>query len=281
MLARSFGRTGVKLPVVGQGTWNMERDSARSAVRALERGIELGMTHIDTAEMYGGGEVERLVAQALRGRRERVFVASKLLPQNASRKGTLRACEQSLTRLGVEQLDLYLLHWPGQHPLEDTFAAFEELRKAGKIRFWGVSNFDDVELEAAVRIAGRGKIACNQVLYHLGQRAIEHRVLPACEKHGLALVGYSPFGSGDFPSARSRAGKVLSDVARARDATPRQVALAFLVRRAPLFTIPKASSSKHVEENAGGAELELDASDIAALEAAFPRGSSARGVPIL
>ena len=136
MLARSFGPTGVKLPVIGQGTWNMERDSARSAVRALVRGIELGMTHIDTAEMYGGGEVERLVGEALRGRRERVFVASKVLPQNASRKGTQRACEQSLARLGIEQLDLYLLHWPGSHPLEDTFAAFEELRAAGKIRFW-------------------------------------------------------------------------------------------------------------------------------------------------
>jgi len=281
MLTRRFGPTDVKLPVIGQGTWNMERDSARSAVRALEQGIELGMTHIDTAEMYGGGEVERLVGQALRGRRERAFVASKVLPQNASRKGTVRACEQSLARLGIDQLDLYLLHWPGRHPLEDTFAAFEELRAAGKLRFWGVSNFDDVELEEAVRIAGRGKIACNQVLYHLAQRAIEHRVLPACKKHGVALVGYSPFGSGDFPTARSRGGKALSEVARARGATPRQVALSFLVQQAPLFTIPKASSTKHVEENAGAGELELDANEIAALDSAFPRGSSARGVPIL
>jgi diketogulonate reductase-like aldo/keto reductase len=207
--------------VIGIGTWQMERDDAGSAIAAIKRAIERGMTHVDTAEMYGNGRVEELVAEAIAGQRERVFLASKVLPRNASFEGTLRACEASLKRLRVDHLDLYMLHWPGDHPLADTFRAFEQLREQGKIRRWGVSNFDDVELAGAIAIAGDGKLACNQVLYHLGQRDIEHRVIPQCVKHGIAPVGYSPFGSrGRFNA------KPLEALAKERKATPRQLALA-------------------------------------------------------
>jgi diketogulonate reductase-like aldo/keto reductase len=279
--SRSFGRTGVALPVIGQGTWNMEHDDRRSAIAALHRGLELGMTHIDTAEMYGSGEVERLVGEALRGKRERAFVASKVLPANASFRGVIGACEASLRRLAIAVLDLYLLHWPGEHPLEDTIRAFEELRQKGKIRFWGVSNFDERKLSAAVRIAGAGAVACNQVLYHLRERAIEHRVIPFCEEHDIAVVAYSPFGSGDFPSAESQGGRVLEVIAKARGVTARQIALAFLVRESPLFAIPKASRAAHVEDNAGAGEIELTPDEIARIDEAFPRGRARRGVPMI
>lgn len=280
-LARPFGPTGLTVPVIGQGTWNMERDTKSDAVAALRRGLDLGLTHLDTAEFYGNGVVERLVAEAIRGRRDEVFLASKVLPGNASRRGTLEACDASLARLGTDHLDLYLLHWPGEHPLEDTIAALEELVAAGKIRHWGVSNFDEHELDRAVAIAGRGRVACNQVLYHLGERSIEHAVLDACEGHGVALVGYSPFGSGDFPAPSSRGGKVLAEIARRHGRTARQVALAYLVRRAPLFTIPKASHVAHVEDNAAAATLELTTEQIATIDVAFPRGGRRRGVPTL
>jgi diketogulonate reductase-like aldo/keto reductase len=280
MRTRTFGPTGVEVPVIGQGTWNMELDDPQSAVRALERGLELGMTHIDTAEMYGSGAVERLVGEALRGRRERAFVVSKVLPHNASRRGTLRACERSLERLGIDELDCYVLHWSGTHPLEDTFAAFEELRQAGKIRSWGVSNFDDEELDRAVGLAGPGKIACDQVLYHLGERAIEHRLHATCDKHGIALVGYSPFGSGDFPASGSAERRVLDDIAEAHGVTAHAVALSFLVRMAPLFTIPKSSQPEHVDANAAAGDLELDEKELATIDATFPRGRTRRGVPM-
>jgi len=277
---REFGSSGVRVPVIGQGTWQMEGDDRQSAIEALRAGIDLGMTHIDTAELYGSGRVEQLVAEAIAGRRDELYLVSKVMPSNASRAGTIRACEQSLKRLRTDRLDCYLLHWPGNHPLAETIDAFEQLRADGKIRAWGVSNFDERELERALEIAGPGKIACNQVLYNLAQRDIEHAVVPWCEAHGVAVVGYTPFGGSRFPPA-GRSGKALVEVAERHGASPYQVALAFLTRAPTLFAIPKASSPKHVRDNAAAANLALDPADIAALDAAFPRPRRRPGVPSL
>ena len=279
MQARAFGATGRQVPVIGQGTWNLERGDEAKAVAALRRGLELGMTHVDTAEMYGRGAAERRIAKAIAGRRDEVFLVSKVLPENSSRAGTLRACERSLERLATDHLDLYLLHWRGAPPLEETVSAFEQLRADGKIRAWGVSNFDVEDLDELAKLAPIESIACNQVLYHLEERAIEHAVLPWCERRGVAVVGYSPFGSGGFPSPRSRGGRVLKEIADARDATPRQVALAFLVRRPALFAIPKAADVRHVEENSGAGDLRLEASEIAQIEEAFPLGRRPKSLP--
>jgi diketogulonate reductase-like aldo/keto reductase len=270
MQTRGFGWTGVPVPVIGQGTWKMEGDSPVEALAALQAGLDAGMTHVDTAELYGGGRVESLVARAIAGRREKVFLVSKVMPNHASRSGTVKACEASLQRLGTDHLDCYLLHWPGPHPLEETFAAFEQLVKEGKIRSWGVSNFDVDDLEEALQIAGPGRIACNQVLYHLRSRDIEDRVVPWCVKHDVVVVGYSPFGSGDFPQPQSKGGKVLGDVARAHGATPHQVALAFLVRDPHVLAIPKSAKVARVRENAGAAGLTLGRDEVARLEEAFP-----------
>ena len=229
MLTRPFGGTGVDVSVIGQGTWQMDGRDDAGAIAALRRGLDLGMTHIDTAEMYG--EAEPLVARAIEGRRDEVYLVSKVLPSNASRAGTIRACERSLARLKTDRLDCYLLHWRGGIPLEETFAAFEDLQRAGKIRSWGVSNFDVDDLDEALAISGEGRIACNQVLYHLEERAIEHAVIPWCEKHGVAVVAYSPFGNGHFVSASSPGGRILKEIADAHGATARQVALAFLTRK--------------------------------------------------
>jgi diketogulonate reductase-like aldo/keto reductase len=279
MKAREFGSTDSEVPVIGEGTWRMEGDDRSPCVRAIRRALDRGMRHIDTAEMYGSGAVEEIVGEALAGRRDDAFLASKVLPQNASKQGTIEACERSLKRLRAEFLDLYLLHWPGPHPLEETIEAFEVLVEQGKIRAYGVSNFDADELEEAVRLAGPGRIACNQVLYHLGERTIEHGVIPRCEAHGVAVVAYSPFGSGQFPGPRSRGGKVLHEVASDYGASPRQVALAFLTRRASVFAIPKASRPEHVDDNAGGA-FELGDDDIARIDRNFPLGKD-RGLPVL
>ncbi len=276
MQQRQFGGLGRAVAVVGQGTWQLGRDRA-AALAALRRGLELGMDHIDTAEMYTGAE--EVIAEAFAGRRDELFLVSKVLPQNASRKGTVQACEQSLQRLGTDHLDVYLLHWRGAHPLAETVSAFEALERAGKIGAWGVSNFDVDDLEEARAIAGDGRIACNQVLYHLKERAIEHAVLPWCEANGVALVGYSPFGDGDFPDANSPQGRVLGEAAARHDATPRRIALAFLTRKPSLFAIPKASRIEHVEANAAAADIELSPEDVAALEAAFPLGRRPAGLP--
>jgi diketogulonate reductase-like aldo/keto reductase len=278
MQQRSFGPTRRPVSVIGQGTWQLGGDR-RAAVAALRRGLELGMAHIDTAEMYG--DAEAVVGEAIAGRRDEVFLVSKVLPANASRRGVRLACERSLARLRTDRLDGYLLHWRGRHPLEETIAAFEQLRSDGKIRAWGVSNFDVADLEEALKIAGEGRIACNQVLYHLKQRAIEHDVLPWCEAHGVALVGYSPFAHGAFPGPRTAGGRVLAEIAAAHGATPRQVALAFLVRRPPLFTIPKAARLEHAAENAGAASLALAAAELARIDAAFPLGRRPRELPTI
>jgi diketogulonate reductase-like aldo/keto reductase len=268
MQLRQLGSQGPAVPVFGIGTWNMELDDRRAAIAAIRRAIELGLTHVDTAEMYGRGEVETLVGEAIAGQRDWVFLVSKVLPNHATYAGTLRACEASLRRLGTDHLDAYLLHWREDLPLAETFRAFEALRDQGKIRAWGVSNFDDADLGEALRIAGPGKIACNQVLYHLAERSIEHRVIPWCERHGVAIVAYSPLGSrGGFPDHPA-----LTRVAAQLAATPRQVALAFLTRRPSLLAIPKSSQGGHVDEIAGADRVVLDAAAIAALEAAFPLG---------
>jgi diketogulonate reductase-like aldo/keto reductase len=285
MRYRLFGSTARNVGVIGQGTWYIEHGDRRAAVAALRRGLDLGMNHIDTAEMYGDGAAEAVVGEAIAGRRDEVFLVSKVLPHNASRAGTLAACERSLRHLATDRLDCYLLHWRGRHPLTETIGAFAELIRAGKILSWGVSNFDtddlDEALAAAKASAGPGAIACNQVLYHLGERHIEHAVIPWCETNGVAVTGYSPFGHDDFPAPRSAGGRVLADIAREHAATPRQVALAFLVREPGVFTIPKAGSVAHVEENAGAGDLELNADECARIAAAFPLGKAQRGLPML
>jgi diketogulonate reductase-like aldo/keto reductase len=274
-----FGTTDRAVAVIGQGTWYIDSGDRSQAIAALRLGVELGMDHIDTAEMYGAAE--EVVADAIAGRRDEVFLVSKVLPQHASRDGTLVACERSLARLRTDRLDCYLLHWRGQHPLEDTIAAFEQLRYQGKILSWGVSNFDVPDLEEAWEIAGDGAIACNQVLYHLRERAIEHAVLPWCERHGVAVVAYSPFGHRNFPGSHTRGGGLLARIAAAHGATPRQVALRFLVRRPTVFAIPKASTPEHAAENAGAGRLRLRDVELAAIDEAFPLGPRPRTLPTL
>ena len=279
MRTKAFGSNGPDVSVIGQGTWYIDHGDRAAAVAALRKGLDLGMTHIDTAEMYGDAEL--VVADAIAGRRDEVFLVSKVLPSNASRRGTVQACERSLKRLKTDRLDCYLLHWRGQYPLEETAAAFEELVAAGKIRSWGVSNFDASDLAEMVDAAGEGRIACNQVLYHLNERAIEHSVIPWSEAHGVAVVAYSPFGHDDFPTAQSAGGKVLQEIASKQGATPRQVALGFLARWPSVFVIPKASSSGHAAENAGAGNVTLTESDIATLDKAFPLGREPRSLPMI
>lgn len=270
---RLFGSTRREVALVGQGSWRAELGSEEAMLAALRRGLELGLTHIDTAEMYGAGAAETLVGRAIASCRDRVFLVSKVLPENASRRGTVAACERSLARLGTDRLDCYLLHWRGAHPLEETIAAFDELERGGKILSWGVSNFDVADLEEALAIAGEGRIACNQVLYHLEERAIEHEVLPWCRAHGVAVVAYTPFGNrANAFSARNHHGRVLHEIAAAHGATARQVALAYLLRSPEVFVIPKASRIEHVEENAGAATLQLGDRDLAAIGAEFKLG---------
>jgi diketogulonate reductase-like aldo/keto reductase len=279
---RQFGSSAREVAVIGQGTWFIEAGEPSTTVAALRRGLDLGMTHIDTAELYGSGAAEELVGEAIAGRRDEVFLVSKVLPNHASRTGVIAACEASLARLGTDRLDCYLLHWRGAYPLQETIAGFEELQRQGKIASWGVSNFDVADLEEVRRIAGSGHPACNQVLYHLQERAIENTVLPWCERHGVAVVGYSPFGHrGGLPGHRTSRGRVLTEIAAAHGATARQVALAFLVRRTPLFTIPKASNPDHTTENAGAGDLRLSEDEIARVDQAFPLDRRARALPTL
>lgn len=279
MEQRPFGPQGTSIPIVGQGTWYIAHGDRAAASAALRRGLDLGLTHIDTAEMYDGAE--ELVGEAIAGRRDEVFLVSKVVPEHASRRGTIAACDASLRRLRTDHLDAYLLHWPGRHPLAETFAAFEQLQAAGKIRDWGVSNFDTADLDDALAVAGPGTIACNQVLYHLDERAIEHAVLPWCAAHDVAVVAYSPFGHGDFPDPRTPGGRALAEIAAAHGATPRQVALRFLTRAPGTFAIPKAGDPAHTADNAGSGAFTLTEAEIARLDAAFPRGPKPRSLPML
>ena len=282
MQHRPFGSTKREVAVIGQGTWYIEQADSKTAIGALRRGLDLGMTHIDTAEMYGSGAAETLVGEAIAGRRDEVFLVSKVLPHNASRNGTIAACERSLKRLRTDRLECYLLHWRGSHPLADTVAAFERLRADGKILSWGVSNFDVEDLDEIREIAGAGRLACNQVLYHLRERAIDHGVIPWCQENGVAVVAYSPFGhAGGFPEPHGAGGRVLKAIAERHNSTPRQVALRFLTRRASLFAIPKASNPEHAEENVGAGALNLSAAELAQIDAAFPLGPRPRSLPML
>lgn len=280
MLSRTFGPLDAEVSVIGQGTWALERDPA-AARAALTAGLDAGMSHIDTAEMYGRGKVEEIVGSVIAGRRDEVFLVTKVLPENASRAGTIEACERSLRRLRTDYLDCYVLHWESSIPLEETIAGFEQLEEDGKILSWGVSNFDVPWLEKALAVAGEGGIACNQVLYHLRERAIEHEVIPWCEENGVAVVAYSPFGQGNFPGSRSPEGAVLDEIARRHDATPHQIALAYLTRRPAVFAIPMTSSAEHARENAGAASIALSDEDEARLDQAFPLGAPRPGVPTL
>ena len=279
MEQKPFGASRHKVAVVGQGTWNIDRGNRGRAVAALRAGLDRGMTHIDTAEMYGNAE--EIVREAIASRRDEVFLVSKVLPSNASGRGTRTACTRSLARLGTDRLDCYLLHWRGQYGLAETCAAFEELKDEGKILSWGVSNFDENDLDEAEAVAGADAMVCNQVLYHLQERAIEHAVIPWCAQHGVAVVAYSPFGSGDFPRPRTKGGRILQEIAEAHGATPRQVALRFLLRHPSVFVIPKASSPEHAAENAAAGDLRLTEADMARIDEAFPRGPRPRSLPML
>lgn len=279
MERRRFGPVGPEVALIGQGTWFIDRGDRDTSVASLRRGLDLGMTHIDTAEMYG--DAEDVVAEAIAGRRDEVFLVSKVLPENASRAGTLAACARSLARLKTDRLDCYLLHWRGRHPLEGTVAAFEQLRQEGKILSWGVSNFDAPDLDEILSIAGPGRIACNQVLYHLYERAVEHAVIPWCEAHDVAVVAYSPFGHGDFPGPYTPGGRVLSQIATAHGATARQVALRYLVRHPSVFAIPKASSPEHAADNAGADGFRLTSAETSRIDAAFPLGPRPRELPMI
>jgi diketogulonate reductase-like aldo/keto reductase len=248
--------------VIGQGTWNLELGGRAATIATLRRGLDLGMTHIDTAEMYADGASEEIVAEAIEGQRDRIFIATKVLPSNASRKGTLAACERSLKRLRTDHVDLYLLHWwSDQHPIADTMRAMADLVAAGKTRFVGVSNFDVEQMRAAQAALGTMRLACNQVPYHLRDRDIEKDVLPHCERDRIAVVGYTPLARGGFMRG------AVADIAKRLGKTPRQVALNFLTRRPSLFTIPKATRQEHVRENAGALDFTLPPKDLSAIDA--------------
>jgi diketogulonate reductase-like aldo/keto reductase len=281
MELRPFGSAGREVPLVGHGTWYVEKGERSKAIEALRTGLDLGMTHIDTAEMYGSGAAEEIAGEAIAGRRDEIFLVSKVLPHNASRRGTIAACDKSLSRLQTDRLDCYLLHWRGQHPLETTVEAFEQLQREGKILSWGVSNFDVPDLEELWGIAGEGRIACNQVLYHLKERAIENIVIPWCDAHRVAVVAYSPFGHANFPAQRSPGGSILEKIAVRHGATARQVALRFLLREPSLFAIPKAATRVHATENAGAGDLRLNAQDLSEIDQAFPRGPRLSHLPML
>lgn len=280
MQQRSFGTTGRPVAAIGQGSWYLDAARPADAIAALRRGIDLGLTHIDTAEMYGSGAAERVIGEAIRGRRDEVFLVSKVLPENASLRDTVTACERSLKLLGTDHLDCYLLHWRGRVPLTQTVAALQALQRDGKILAWGVSNFDVTDLEEITAIGGAP--ACNQVLYHLGERSIEHAVIPWCERHTTAVVAYTPYGQNpSLYDPKTSGGQVLRRIAAARSATTRQVALQFLLRHQYSFVIPKAAQLQHVEENAGATRLALSAEDLTAIDAAFPRGPKPRHLPMI
>lgn len=259
--------SGTTVPALGLGTWQMGETKARASdeIDSLRLGLDLGMTLIDTAEMYGDGEAERIVGRALQGRRDAAFLVSKVYPWNASRHGTIAACEASLQRLGTDRLDLYLLHWRGEHPLGDTVAAFEALRAAGKIGAWGVSNFDVADMEELLALPGGENCAVNQVLYNLSRRGIEHDLLPWCQAHAIPVMAYSPIEQGRLVHHPE-----LTRIAKAYQATPAQVALAFLLERDGVIAIPKSANPARVRENRDAVDLDISDEDWSALDAAFP-----------
>ncbi len=259
--------SGETVPVLGQGTWYMGDHANRRAseIATLREGLDLGLNLIDTAEMYGDGAAEELVGEAIAGRRDEVFLVSKVLPSNASRNGTIAACERSLRRLGTDRIDLYLLHWRGRTPFAETIEAFERLQDAGKIRHWGVSNMDVRDMQEIDRAAGGHAVATNQVLYNLTRRGIEWDLLPQAQKRGLPLMAYSPIEQGrlaHYPEVQ--------DIADRHGVTPAQVALAWVLRQQGVIAIPKASKVEHVRLNRAALDLKLTAEDLAELDGAFP-----------
>jgi diketogulonate reductase-like aldo/keto reductase len=258
---------GEKVPAYGQGTWHMGESRGRLAdeAAALKLGIELGITLIDTAEMYGNGVAEEIVAQAMGNNRDRLFIVSKVLPYNASRQGTIEACERSLKRLKTDRIDLYLLHWRGSHPFAETLAGFERLQRDGKIRHHGVSNFDRGEMEEWARLDAGKSVASNQILYNLTRRGPEWEVIPWCRERNVSIMAYSPIEQG-----RMLGHKALGEVGARHGATPAQVALAWLLRQDGMIVIPKASRQEHVRENLGALDLKLTDQDLADLDRAFP-----------
>ena len=266
---------GAEIPTLGFGTWMMgeTKSEAKAEIDAVRLALDLGMTVVDTAEMYGDGGAERIVGEALKDRREDAFLVSKVLPWNASYDGTIKACHASLDRLGTDHLDLYLLHWRGEHPLEDTVAAMEELKTAGRIRAWGVSNFDLDDMEELFSVADGENCAVNQVLYNLSRRGIEFDLLPWCQEHGIPIMAYSPIEQG-----RILHHPELIHIAKAYQATPAQVALAFLLERESVVPIPKTSNLRRLQENRDAVDLDISDEDWARLDAAFP--PPARKVPL-
>jgi diketogulonate reductase-like aldo/keto reductase len=259
--------SGEAIPVLGQGTWHMAEDPRRRAdeIAALRCGLDLGMTLIDTAEMYADGAAEQLVGEAIAGRRDEVFLVGKVLPHNATRRGTIAACERSLRRLGTDRLDLYLLHWRGQAPLAETLEAFVALTRTGKIRHWGVSNFDVADMEELEGTPGGGAVATDQVLYNLTRRGIEYDLLPWCRKRSIPIMAYSPVEQGRLLNHPQ-----LQDIADRHRATPAQVALAWVVRQDGLVAIPKAGTPAHVRENCAALDILLTDEDLTALDRVFP-----------
>jgi diketogulonate reductase-like aldo/keto reductase len=270
--------SGDELPVLGQGTWGMgERHSDRAAeVAALRHGLDLGIGLIDTAEMYGDGGAEEVVGEAISGRRDEVFLVSKVLPHNASARGTVKACERSLRRLAADHLDLYLLHWRGSTPLEETLEAFERLRDSGRIRHFGVSNFDIGDMRELWALEAGRRAETDQVLYNLTRRGIEYDLLPWCRERGLPVMAYSPIEQG-----RLLTHTVLRRVAERHDATPAQIAIAWVLRQDGVCAIPKASTPEHVDENRAALDIRLSADDLAELDAAFPPPAKAKPLEIL
>jgi diketogulonate reductase-like aldo/keto reductase len=270
-------RNGEHVPALGQGTWHMGEDRRRAADEAvaLRHGIDLGMTLIDTAEMYGSGGAEEVVARAAEGVRDKLFIVSKVYPHSASRTGIVAACERSLKRLATDRIDLYLLHWRGSIPLAETLEGFQRLQRDGKIRHHGVSNFDRADMAEWAALQGGDAVAADQVLYNLARRGPEWELVPWCREHRVAIMAYTPLGTGGMLG-----NPTLGEVARRRGATPAQIALAWLLRSDGTIVIPKASRSKHVRENRGALDLALTDEDIAALDRAFPppRGKSRLGM---
>lgn len=258
---------GTEVPALGQGTWAMGEDAghAKAEIESLKAGIDLGMTLIDTAEMYGDGGAEEIVGQAIRGRRDEVFIVSKVYPWNASLHGTIEACERSLERLGTDRIDLYLLHWRGNYPLTETVAAFETLKASGKIGAWGVSNFDTDDMEELLGVPNGANVAANQVLYNLSRRGIEFDLLPWCQSRGIPIMAYSPIDQGSILHHPK-----LIHIAKAYQATPAQLALAFLLERDGVIVIPKTANAERAAENRDCVSLDITDDDWDALDAAFP-----------
>lgn len=259
--------SGEEVPVLGQGTWGFgERpDNRQNEIDALRLGLDIGMRLIDTAEMYGDGAAEELIGQAIEGRRDQVFIVDKVLPQNATRKGTVAACERGLRRLRTDRIDLYLLHWRGAVPLAETFAAFDDLLRAGKIRHWGVSNFDVADMEEAAGLPGGSAVATDQVLYNLSRRGIEYDLMPWCEQRNIPVMAYSPLEQG-----RLMGNPELRRIAEDHSATPAQIALAWVLQKEGLIAIPKAGTPGHVEQNRIALNIHLTLDELDALDRAFP-----------